>query len=164
MKIAELASHVGFVRTHSQIHMHIPTDRYISVYMYVCISLSVHTHTHIYIYIYIYIYICIESQMRGDLTYTKPVSSEHHTVFAAGLWQQDRSAPEPRPRKLGSKPLTISPRLCLERGVTSGVISRVFIVVTHIRGLITQLMTTHEPPSRPPTCPHATSPALNPQP
>ena len=32
--------------------------------------------------------------------------------------------------------------------VISGVISRVTILMTHIRGLITPLMTTHEPPSR----------------
>ena len=32
--------------------------------------------------------------------------------------------------------------------VTSGVISRVTIVITHIRGLITPLITTHEPPSK----------------
>ena len=32
--------------------------------------------------------------------------------------------------------------------VISGVISRVTIVITHIRGLITPLITTHEPPSR----------------
>ena len=31
--------------------------------------------------------------------------------------------------------------------VISGVISRVAIVMTHIRGLITPLITTHEPPS-----------------
>ena len=31
----------------------------------------------------------------------------------------------------------------------SGVISRVSILITHIRGLITPLITTHEPPSRP---------------
>ena len=31
--------------------------------------------------------------------------------------------------------------------VTSGVIFKVTIVVTHIRGLITPLITTHEPPS-----------------
>ena len=31
--------------------------------------------------------------------------------------------------------------------VRSGVISRVTIVITHIRGLITPLITTHEPPS-----------------
>ena len=31
--------------------------------------------------------------------------------------------------------------------VVSGVISRVLIVITHIRGLITSLITTHEPPS-----------------
>ena len=30
----------------------------------------------------------------------------------------------------------------------SGVISRVTISITHIRGLITPLITTHEPPSR----------------
>ena len=30
----------------------------------------------------------------------------------------------------------------------SGVISRVTIIITHIRGLITPLITTHEPPSR----------------
>ena len=33
--------------------------------------------------------------------------------------------------------------------VISGVISRVTIVITHIRGLITPLITTHEPPSTP---------------
>ena len=32
--------------------------------------------------------------------------------------------------------------------VISGVISKVTIVITHIRGLITILITTHEPPSR----------------
>ena len=32
--------------------------------------------------------------------------------------------------------------------VISGVISRVTIVITQIRGLITPLITTHEPPSR----------------
>ena len=32
--------------------------------------------------------------------------------------------------------------------VLSGVISTVTIVITHIRGLITPLITTHEPPSR----------------
>ena len=32
--------------------------------------------------------------------------------------------------------------------VISGVISRVTIVITHIGGLITLLITTHEPPSR----------------
>ena len=32
--------------------------------------------------------------------------------------------------------------------VISRVISRVTILITHIRGLITPLMTTHEPPSR----------------
>ena len=32
--------------------------------------------------------------------------------------------------------------------VISGVISRATIVITHIRGLITPLITTHEPPSR----------------
>ena len=32
--------------------------------------------------------------------------------------------------------------------VISGVISRVTILITHIRGLITLLITTHEPPSR----------------
>ena len=32
--------------------------------------------------------------------------------------------------------------------VISGVISRVTIVITHIRGLITPFITTHEPPSR----------------
>ena len=32
--------------------------------------------------------------------------------------------------------------------VISGVISRVTIVITHIRGLITPLITAHEPPSR----------------
>ena len=32
--------------------------------------------------------------------------------------------------------------------VISGVISRVTIVVTHFRGLIVLLITTHEPPSR----------------
>ena len=33
--------------------------------------------------------------------------------------------------------------------VTSGVISKVTISITHIKGLITPLITTHEPPSRP---------------
>ena len=33
--------------------------------------------------------------------------------------------------------------------VVSRVISRVAIVITYIRGLITPLITTHEPPSRP---------------
>ena len=33
--------------------------------------------------------------------------------------------------------------------VISRVISRVTILITHIRGLITLLITTHEPPSRP---------------
>ena len=33
-------------------------------------------------------------------------------------------------------------------GVISGVISKVTIVITHIMGLITPLITTHEPPSR----------------
>ena len=32
--------------------------------------------------------------------------------------------------------------------VISGVISRVTRLITHIRGLITLLITTHEPPSR----------------
>ena len=32
--------------------------------------------------------------------------------------------------------------------VISGVMSRVTIVITHVRGLITQLITTHEPPSK----------------
>ena len=32
--------------------------------------------------------------------------------------------------------------------VISGVISRVTIIITHTRGLITLLITTHEPPSR----------------
>ena len=32
--------------------------------------------------------------------------------------------------------------------VISGVISRVSILITHITGLITPLITTHEPPSR----------------
>ena len=31
--------------------------------------------------------------------------------------------------------------------VISGVISRVTIIITHIRGLVTPLITTHEPPS-----------------
>ena len=34
------------------------------------------------------------------------------------------------------------------RVVVSGVISRVTILITHIRGLITLLITTHEPPSK----------------
>ena len=33
-------------------------------------------------------------------------------------------------------------------GVISRVISRITRVITHIRGLITQLITAHEPPSR----------------
>ena len=33
--------------------------------------------------------------------------------------------------------------------VISGVISRVTVFITHIRGLITPRITTHEPPSRP---------------
>ena len=33
--------------------------------------------------------------------------------------------------------------------VISGVISRITMVITYIRGLITVLITTHEPPSRP---------------
>ena len=33
--------------------------------------------------------------------------------------------------------------------VMSGVIGRVTILITHIRGLITPLRTTHEPPSTP---------------
>ena len=33
-------------------------------------------------------------------------------------------------------------------GVISGVISKATVIITHIRGLITPLMTTHEPPSR----------------
>ena len=32
--------------------------------------------------------------------------------------------------------------------VISGVISKVTIVITHIRGLITPLISTHEPPSK----------------
>ena len=32
--------------------------------------------------------------------------------------------------------------------VTNGVISRLTIVITHVRGLITLLTTSHEPPSR----------------
>ena len=32
--------------------------------------------------------------------------------------------------------------------VISGVISRITILITHIRGLITPLRTTHEPPSK----------------
>ena len=32
--------------------------------------------------------------------------------------------------------------------VVSGVISRVTILITHIRGLLTPFVTTHEPPSR----------------
>ena len=36
--------------------------------------------------------------------------------------------------------------------VTSRVISRVSILITHIRGLITLLITTHEPPSNKPCC------------
>ena len=32
--------------------------------------------------------------------------------------------------------------------VISRVISRLTIIITHIKGLITPLMTTHEPPSR----------------
>ena len=35
--------------------------------------------------------------------------------------------------------------------VISGVISRITIIVTHIRGLKTLLLTTHEPPSSIPT-------------
>ena len=34
------------------------------------------------------------------------------------------------------------------RAVVGGVISRVPTIVTHIRGLIAPLITTHEPPSR----------------
>ena len=34
------------------------------------------------------------------------------------------------------------------RVVIGGVISRVTIIITHIGGLITPLITTHEPPSR----------------
>ena len=40
--------------------------------------------------------------------------------------------------------------MCLLGGswvVISGVISRVTVIITHIRGLITLLITTHEPPS-----------------
>ena len=33
--------------------------------------------------------------------------------------------------------------------VISGVISRLTIVITHLKQLITPLITTHEPPSRP---------------
>ena len=33
-------------------------------------------------------------------------------------------------------------------GAISGVISRVAVIITYIRGLITPLITTHEPPSR----------------
>ena len=40
--------------------------------------------------------------------------------------------------------------------VISGVISRVTILTTHIRGLITLLITTHEPPSKP--RPHTLNP------
>ena len=36
--------------------------------------------------------------------------------------------------------------------VISGVISKVSIVITHIRGLIALLITTHEPPSTLPAC------------
>ena len=32
--------------------------------------------------------------------------------------------------------------------VISGVISRVTLLITHVRGLITPLITTHEPPSK----------------
>ena len=38
-------------------------------------------------------------------------------------------------------------------GVTSGVISRVTMVITPLRGLITPLLTTHEPPSMTPYTP-----------
>ena len=33
------------------------------------------------------------------------------------------------------------------RVVTNGVISRVIVIITHIRGLVTPFKTTHEPPS-----------------
>ena len=40
-------------------------------------------------------------------------------------------------------------RFCLEASwVISGVISRVTMVITHIRGLLTPLVTTHEAPSK----------------
>ena len=35
-------------------------------------------------------------------------------------------------------------------GVISGVISRVTVIITHIRGLITPRITTHQPPSKGP--------------
>ena len=43
-------------------------------------------------------------------------------------------------------------KVCLEvHGVViSAVISRVTILITHVEGLITRLITTHEPPSRVP--------------
>ena len=59
-------------------------------------------------------------------------------------------------RKVGSSGSRVNPkpysREALLGGswvVTSGVISRVTTLITHIRGLITPLITTHEPPSRP---------------
>ena len=39
--------------------------------------------------------------------------------------------------------------------VLSGVISRATRVISHVRGLITPCITTHEPPRRPPQAPKA---------
>ena len=59
---------------------------------------------------------------------------------------------------LGPKPLaepSLNPTACLKERLLGGswvvinrAISRITILIAHIRGLITLLITTHEPPSR----------------
>ena len=44
--------------------------------------------------------------------------------------------------------------------VISGLISRVTVVITHIKGLITPLITTHEPPSTPAQAPVTLEPQV----
>ena len=98
------------------------------------------------------------------------ITSAVSTGVVVGLWNESWSRPKltspkilrttsdfarrsPAPKELGSRSSgaftrTASRLLGGSWVVISRVISRVTILITHIRGLITPLITAHEPPSR----------------
>ena len=112
-------------------------------------SIYIYIYRYRYRYTYIYIYIVIIIN----------INSWNNNIIHAYITQTLKLGMCPWPA--GSSSLRCDLRVCRRATswpktplggswvVISGVISKVNIVITQVRGLITPLITTHEPPSKP---------------
>ena len=127
-----------YIRTY--IHTDRQTDRQTDIKkIYIYIYIHIQTYTFVYIYIYIYICVCVLWA---------------HTNTRHDSLDLNSTAPNPGPRGFPKLPLLLAARVFSFLGgswvAISGVLSRLTIVITHIRELITPHITTHEPPSSSP--------------